>query len=330
MNIRTQLLTRSFIIAGILAVPWPLANAQDLFDTEIKQIGNAQVQTLVETYFDHARQPVVFWHDPDWRIDLVLPAQKDASFSVRIRPKSGKESVVVLPERARQIRTVLRAPNNKAIVYTDSDSEREGFVIIDLRTGTIIDDVVSTDTSISPNRRFLLYDNWLSNWDDSVPHEFRLYDVFRVPRENTCGYSFVDHQHEKLDDYLRGFQVYPPMPICSDDDDNLGIEFGTNFTWAPDSSKIVFADIKNGEMSLVLVKMPVGAHDLPKTSVYVLKGTQNVCTATTDASGEKHCNYHVIQSVEWDGDLVKAEFFRRFDTALDLSIPVSAFVPVDR
>ncbi len=333
VHILTKALVRSLIVAGLIAGSGPLANAQQRFDTKIMQIGDAQVQTLVETGFFPDRQPVIFWHDPDWNIDLLLPASKDGAFSMQIRSKAGKKLVVALPARASQIISILRAPNDNAIVYTDPDGESDGIIIINLKTGTIIDDLTMSDTSISPNRRFVLFDNWISNWDDSVPHEFRLYDILRSPRENTCGYGAADPEHEKLDDFLRGIQVLPPLSgrqACSDNDEDVGWDFGTNFTWAADSTKVVFADMKGGKMTLVLITVPLGTHDLPKASVYVLKGAQDVCAGATDAAGEKNCDDHEIKSLQWDGNLIQAVFQHQFGTPLNLhlTVPISSFIPI--
>lgn len=327
MHIRAKLLIRLLIVAGVIVVSQPLTHAQKRFDTEITQIGDAQIQTMVENGFFPDRQSIVFWHDPEWSIDLLLPSNRDGVFSVRIQSRTGGGSIVALPERSRQIKSVIRAPDDRAIVSTEG-SESFGFVILDLKKAKIVDDVDSSGIQISPNRRFILFDSWFANWDESVPHTFRLYDVLKTPRENTCGYMVRHSKHEKLDDYLRGIQVYPPMPTCSDNENNLGLDDGANFAWAPDSSKIVFADAKKGVMSLVLVTMLSGTHDLPKTSVYVLKGSQDVCAGAIDA-GEKNCDYDVIQSLGWDGDSVKATFHRRIGTPhdLQLTLPVSAFVP---
>ena len=330
-HIRINLFIQRLIVAGLVVVSQPLVHAQKSFDTEITQIGEAQVQTMVSNGFFPDRQPVVFWHDPEWSIDLLLPSDRDGVFSVGIQSRSGARSVVPLPKRVRQITSVVRAPEDRAIVSTEG-SESFGFVILDLKKARVVDDVDSDGIHISPNRRFILFDSWFANWNDSVPHEFRLYDVLKTPRENTCGYLISDSEHENLDDYLRGIQVFPPMPTCSDHEKNLGLDEGANFAWAPDSSRIVFADARNGVMRLVLVTMPTGTHDLPKTSVYVLKGPQDVCAGATDAAEEKDCGYDVIQSLGWEGDSVKAAFHRRFRAPRDLqlTVPVSAFVPIQR
>ena len=317
---------RPLIVAALIGGLGLLASAQQRFDTKITQIGDAQVQTLVETGFFPDRQPVIFWHDPEWNIDLLLPASKDGAFSMQIRSKAGKKLVVALPARAVQIKAILRAPNDKVIVYTDPDGESDGIIIIDLKTGTIIDDLTMSGTSISPNQRFVLFDNWFSNWDDSVPHEFRLYDVLRTPKGNTCGFGSGDSKHAKLDDYSRGIQVLPLLSgPCSDNERNLGWGYGFDFTWTSDSRKILFAVIRKGVMTLVVVRMPAGTHDLPKTSVYLLKDAQDVC------AGDQYCDYHAVRYLRWNGRSVEG-VFRRFGTGLDLhlTIPVSAFVPVTR
>ena len=108
-NLATTLV-RPLIVVGLIAILRNLASAQELLGTQITQIGDAQVQTLVQTGFFPDRQPVIFWHDPDWKVDLLLPANKEGGLLLRIRPRVGKELVVALPTRAVQIKAILRAP----------------------------------------------------------------------------------------------------------------------------------------------------------------------------------------------------------------------------
>ena len=105
-----------------------------------------------------------------------------------------------------------------------------------------------------------------------------------------------------------------------------------NFTWAADSSKIVFADVKSGVMSLVVVTMPVGTKDLPRTSVYPLTGAEDVCAGVTDSAGEKYCNYGIIQSLGWEVNAVKAVFDYQSRTKVggQMTIPVSKFVAIGK
>jgi len=304
-------------------------------DTEISHIGNAEVKSLVNTGFYPSRQPEVYWHDSDWKIDLINRASDEKPYEISIRSSSGSVSVVKLPQEYEQVNSIYRAPGDKAIIVEEDHTSSGAFAIVDLKQGRLIDNVGVAFSIISPDRRFILYQNWYPAEAEYYENTYHLYDTSRTPRQNVCGYRDNDPKHEYLDDGMRGFQVFPQkagQPLCSgpedDDDDNMG----TNFTWAPDSSKIVFADVKSGVMSLILVTMPAGASDLPKTSIYALVGAENVCAGATDAAGQPYCDYHDIQSLGWGGDAVTATFNHRFGTPLDLkiTIPVSKFVPVGK
>jgi hypothetical protein len=236
-----------------------------------------------------------------------------------------------------QINSIFRAPGDKVIIEADCGGTCSGFLIVDLPRGKVIDEISCEFTKISPNRRFILYDNWFPAEAESHVNQYHLYDTTKAPRENVCSYKNNDPKHENLSDDMRGFQVYPQRPgqiICNDveDDNNPDDNMATNFTWALDSSKIVFADVKSGVMSLILVTMPIETKDRPRTSVYALTGAEDVCAEAIDAAGEKSCDYHVIQSLGWDGDAVKAVFHHQFGAKLDLekTIPISKFVPVSK
>lgn len=332
------------LLLGILSVagasawsqePQPPRTRPDLA-TQIDHIGDAEVQTVVRTGYFPNEQPAVYWHDPKWQIDLVLPTHDNEPFSLRIRSQAGPTSFVKLPERARQVNTIMLAADNKAILDADFDSESEGFVIIDLARGEVVDDVIATGSFFSPNRRFVLYDNWFSNWDDSVPRTYPLYDLLRTPKQNTCGYDEItDRKHEQLGDYLRGIQVFPPKPRgaqCSVDDPSDG-NLASNFTWASDSSKIVFADYKSNTMSLVLVTMPTGTTDTPRTFVYRLKGPEDICARKAE-TGQPECDSYLIRSISWDGNVVRFEPQSplHVGTALanEFRIPIGKFTPLDQ
>ena len=305
--------------------------------TETRHIGNAEVKSLVNTGFDPSRQPEVYWHDSDWRVDLVIPPadSADDSYSLDIRSSDGRASTVKLPEVYGQINSITRTPGNKVVIDADCGGTCVGFMIVDLRRAKVIDDIGVEDLSISPNGRFILFARGFPLRIPAHENIYQLYDAAKSPRENVCGWDPRDPKHQQLSDDWRGFQVYPQKPgqiLCSEPLDLNDDNTASNYTWAPDSSKIVFADVKSGVMSLILVAMPVGASDLPKTSTYPLVGAENVCAGATDAAGQPYCDYHDIQSLGWDGDAVTATFNHRFGTPLDLkiTIPVSKFVPVGK
>ncbi len=223
--------------------------------TRLEKIGNAQVQTVVNTGFFPDDQPEVYWHDPDWNIDLLLPRRPNTGFSIVVTAHSGRSVIINLPERCSQINSILLAPGDRVIIETGDDSESGGFVVVDLQSDRVLDDVITAGpTVLSPNRRFILYDNWFQTWNDSVVHTYHLYDTSKSPQENTCGYDADDPKHKHLADYLRGFQVFPPdegkrgCSISDAGDNNVG----AYFTWTPDSSRVVFADFTSDAVTLVL------------------------------------------------------------------------------
>lgn len=306
------------------------------FITDLKHIGAAEVSKVVNTGYFPSRQPKIYWHDQNWNIDLVIPSKgsENDAYSLRISSSSGTETIVELPEIYGQIDTIYRTPGDKVILNGECGGTCTGFLIVDLKQPKVIDDIGAEDVTISPDGRFILYDNAYPAHGGDHENRYHLYDTTKTARENVCGYMDNDPRHERLDEDMRGFEVYPQRPgqtLCSapdEDDDNMA----TNFLWSEDSSKIVFADVKNGVMSMVLVTMPVGKSDLPKTSLYALTGAEDVCAGATDAAGEKSCDYHVIKSLDWDGDTVKAVFHHQLGVTLDLerAIPVSKFVPIGK
>jgi hypothetical protein len=243
--------------------------------------------------------------------------------------------IINLPERCSQINSILLAPDERAVIEADDDSESGGFVIVDLRAGKVLDDVITAGPpDPSPNRRFILYDNWFQTWNDSVGHSYHLYDVAKTPRENTCGYDADDPQHKLYADYLRGVQVFPQTEgqqgcsISDAGDSNVG----AYFTWMPDSSRVAFADFTGDTVTLVLVVMPVGVNDLPRTSIYRLTGPEDICKRAQNSAGKSECDYSLIRSLAWDGDAIRLTPafppHRGLSLTDGLIIPISKFVPI--
>ena len=304
--------------------------------SETLHIGRAEAKRVSAVAYDPTAQPDVYWHDPDWSIDLFIPPNNSdphsvEPYSLNIRSSTGKSSVVGIPRVYAQVDSISRAPGDKAIVVADCGGTCSGFMIMDLNQGKLIDDIRTFTPHISPDRRFVLYANWFPPHGDSAEWLYHLYDLLKTPRENTCGYESNNPQHQNLDGDMRGFQVYPQKPgqvLCLDLPDEDDGTMGFDFTWAPDSSKVVFATVRDdGIMSLVLVIMPVGAKDLPITSTYALVGENNVC------EGLQTCDFHVVQSLGWDGDSVDAVLRRQVDHAWvskEMKIPVSRFIPIGK
>ena len=309
--------------------------------SEVKHVGTAEVRSVFTPNGKYpSSHPKVYWHDADWNIDMVPEHNPDGKLTMKIVPANGSTQYVTLERYFAQVDSISRAPDDKAIAMAEANGTSEAFIIVDLKTGAQIDQIGMYHPSISPNRRFILYINgYPAHGDVAAATKYRLYDTLKTPKENTCAYRQNDPGHKDLNETYRGFPVYPRKAnqiTCSDADDLLFEEedhdLASDFVWSPDSNTVIFADIKDGIVSLVSVSMPVGTRDLPKTSVYTLAGAEDVCAGATDAAGQENCDYHVIQSLGWDDDVVKAVFRHQFGTKLDLemTIPVSKFIPIGR
>lgn len=315
-------------------------NQEQPFDTQVTHIGTAEVSTVVDTGYFPSRQPKIYWHDQDWNVDLIVPpsGSENDTYSLRVRSSSGAESTVEIPEVYGQIDKIYRTPGDKVILDAECGGTCTGFLVVDLKQAKVIDNIGAEDVTISPNGRFILYDNGYPSHGGEDPGQYHLYDTVKTPLENFCGHTLVHPRNERLDEDWRGFQVFPQKPgqvYCTNkenddlDDDNVA----TNFVWSADSSKIVFADVKSGVMSLVVVAMPAGAKDLPQTSTYALIGAEDACKGIMDSVGERYCDYHAIKSLGWDGDTVTAAFLPRVNgrrVEMDLAVPLWKFVPISK
>lgn len=286
------------------------AAAQPVTKAETFRIGTAEVRIAPDWVGQQSmcQQPDVFWHDKDWNIDLVRPkSEDDQQIFLKIRSAAGVEKNLKLDDLFSQIASISLAPGNQAIVVAWVWGHMTGLfsvaTIVDLASGQKTDQVVAASFSISPNRRFLIYEN---GDDQFYPlYDYRLYDLLKTPRENTCGYRPADRQHEYIDDEHRGFPLYPRKAgqiTCSEPDLKA---FGSvvhqplsDFVWSADSSNVIFADAKNGKvLSVILVTTPVGPKDHPRTSIYVPN------LSTSQWSNPPADGSHTIQ-LSWKGHAI--------------------------
>lgn len=211
----------------LLAQKYPAPQA---VHTEIKHFGTAEARVLThDSGFYSNHQPAIYWHGEKWKIDLLPLSAPNAAFQLKVTSNDGRERIVTLPARLAQIDSIYQAPNDKAIVTAELGWMAAAFCIVDLESGKVMDHVGVYNPVISPNRRFILFDNWYP------PHTggenvYRLYDVMKSPRENTCWVR--NQRHKNVDEGVRGFQVYPQRPDrkgCDapedEDGDNVGFDF---------------------------------------------------------------------------------------------------------
>lgn len=337
------------LLALIYAIPFSAQNCP--VTTEVRticeQIGNAEVVSVSGPFGAYPTlQPVVYWHDNEWKIDMLPQPTSDGELSMQIASKSGSTKIVNFQAVFfAQIDSITRNPGDKAIVLGEANGTSSVFSIIDLKLGKQIDGSLLYHPSISPNRRFLLYNNWYTPHSENFENQYTLYDTLKTPEENTCGYGENNIEYRRHRDMLGGIQVYPHRVTCldqeNDDDDNTDV---SDFTWAADSSKVVFADVKEGAISLILVTMPRDDSDedhdrnrdrdkdqredssRPRTLIYTFAGVENVC------AGAAYCDSNNVRSLAWDGDKVNVALVQANPSGpaivKNLTIPLSKFVPL--
>jgi len=298
--------------------------------TICKQIGNAEVVSVSGPLGAYpATPPTVYWHDADWWIDVLPRLTDDGKIRVQIKSRNGEIKVVEYNEVLfAQVDSITRNPRDKAIVLGEANGTSSVFSIIDLKTGKEISGGLLYSPSISPDRRFLLYENWFPPHAE-FPQEsqFILYDTLKSPQENFCGFGSDNPEYRKHSDDLNGIQVYPYQTGClienDENDDNTAV---SAFFWSTDSSKVVFADVKSGAINLILVAMPADKEDHPRTSIYTFTGANNVC------AGAASCDNNNVKSIAWNGNSVNVALIQANPGGKaiekDLTIPLSKFVPI--
>ena len=109
---------------------------------------------------------------------------------------------------------------------------------------------------MSPNQRWLVYRKFYPRHTDlPVSEEYLLYDLTKSPTQNRLpDVPLTDHDNV-------GIAIFP-LGQKNLNGDHIGVpdsqkhSFKTNaFLWAPDSRAIVFADILQGKLSIVLVTL---------------------------------------------------------------------------
>lgn len=303
-------------------------------DTKVSQEGNAEVASapiwVIDSYAYRCQHPNVYWHGKDWKIDLLLPTGDNDSYAIRIHSGHRHDKLVKLDYSYFQIASISLASNNEAIVIGYVYGNWSGLFsvasIINLENGDLIDSVVASSFSISPNRRFLIF----LNGDQTYPfYDYRLYDILRTPRENTCGYRQNDPEHKDLDEEDRGTPLFPKKADqvgCSEADqqpfESENHALVSNYLWSADSREVIFADSKNETtLSVILVKMPAGPKDMPSTSTYQPKPSAFRWSASTN-SDEPPIH------LSWNAELGKAVSISSGGLNA-MNLQLSKFTPID-
>jgi len=333
-----------FIVSGfavicVLVTAIPLSAQNCPVTTEVrticKQMGNVEIVSVSGPFGAYPTlQPIVYWHDDEWKIDMLPNPTSDGELRMQITSRNGSTKIVNYdPVFFAQVDSITRNPEDEAIVIGEENGTSSVFSIVDLKSGQVVAGGLLYDPSISPDRRFLLYENWY------LPHVggenlYSLYDTLKTLDENTCGYGENNFEYKKNSDQIGITQIYPHQTNCLEgedrNDDNRNV---SNFIWADDSSKVVFANAKSGVISLILVKMPKDVKEHPHTLIYSFVGAENVC-GDVGPLGPTSCDSKKVKSIAWNGDSVNVVLVQANPTGRailkNLTIPLSKFVPLSR
>lgn len=136
---------------------------------------------------------------------------------------------------------------------------------IDPTTGNILDKFWGYTPSLSPDGRWVLMRRMYPVQAPGATDDYLLYDAAASPSENRR------HSISRADPNTAGSPVYP---VLRDDEfrDNTNLpEDGIHafrsdtFYWTPDSKCVSFADLRDGQLNLVLIKTD---GNTPQTFVY--------------------------------------------------------------
>jgi hypothetical protein len=296
-----------------------------------------QVKELPTNHGITGKQPDIYWHDADISLDLDA-STKD--WSVVVQQGTNPVERAPLPDLLEQVYAIHRAAPNRAVLLADLSAGAKFIGIIGTSPAKLLDSFWSSaGPSLSPDNRYVLFVRFYPmHGADNYEDQYRLYDVLGTRASNWPERPAQDGPPTEpinYDSTLAGVPVYP-LKAGELGRENTNIEDGqvhqraSEFIWSADSSKVVFADVQGGVISLVVVSMPTAAGGKPQTVVYPLAGTENVCLGTSEAE----CNIFNVRSLAWDGESIRAALMIRPNHAKaiekDLTIPLSKFVLVGK
>jgi hypothetical protein len=300
--------------------------------------GNAQqVKELPADHGVNGKQTDIYWHDADTQFDLDTSTDK---WGVLIRRGSAAAERVPLPDILEQVYAIHRTAPNRAVLLADLSAGAKFVGVIGTSSVKHLDSFWSSaDPSLSPDNRYVLFVRFYPmHGAEGEDDQYRLYDVLGTRSSNWPDRPAQDGPPTEpinYDSTLAGVPVYP-LKAGELGRENTNVEEGqehksaSDFIWTADSSKVAFADVQGGVISLIVVAVPPGGKGEPQTVVHPLVGVENVCLGP----GEGACDIRNVRSLAWDGDNIHAALMiwpqhgKKVD--VNLTIPLSRFVPAPR
>jgi hypothetical protein len=226
------------------------------------------------------------------------------------------EVTISLPASFAQLDRIIPAQGNEAVLLGMVSGDVDGVVMVDTVNCRVVDFFWCYQPAVSPDGQWIAFIKFFPPHFVSGVSDFAmLYDLTRSAAGNRPSGVLADDQETV------GTRVYPPGR--NTEGDNAGLPetdlnaVGSGFFWAPDSSKVLFANqraagyqhrtapqpgnaqkgaARSGQvaLSLVLVKMAV-SHEKPQVTVFPIRQCPGECKPD-------------LSSVEFAPDGVRAQF----------------------
>lgn len=183
----------------------------------------------------------------------------------------------------------LHAPSGRLLVLTDQAHDSPGLIVVDLDAGEVVDSVVGRHMTVSPDARFVAFEEYFTRQDTPWPWNETVYAVVDVTRagaamRRACPYD---------DDRCRGLPIHLPTrasvcaayrelregPSCLEPGRPPQHERRSPFVWL-DAGTLAFVSIDRARAQTVLVEAEFDAAGSPAVRRYA-------CDPTPDARGAR-------------------------------------------
>ena len=243
------LLASAAVISGNQLAPGPQGGDAVVHKPVIqKRVG--------ELLFDPLHPSPVSYDDDEISLRLNFDQSK---LRVIVQKKGESQHEISLPDEMAQVDDIERAPANRAVVLGWATGSVNAIAILDLKNSRVNDFFLGYMPMLSPDGRYVVFVKFFPphGYDDKTGPEdhYMLYDVTLAASQNRPSRIAASNL------YVAGTTVYPPN-IGNRDGDNTRIDSGNEhfsamqeFSWAPGSDRIVFADKYKKALVLVMVRI---------------------------------------------------------------------------
>lgn len=197
----------------------------------------------------------------------------------------------------------LHAPSGRLLVLTDQAHDSPGLIVVDPDAGAVVDSVVGRHMTVSPDARFVAFEEYYTRQDTPWPWNETVYAVVDVTRTGTATGRTCPYE----DDRCRGLPIHLPTradvcaayreqkdgPSCLAPGRPPQHERRSPFVWL-DAGTLAFVSVDRARAQAVLVEATFDDAGLPVVRRYA-------CDPTPDARGAR-CP---PTRVDWQVDVIR-------------------------